>query len=126
MIAQPLTAVVVHPDAAVCDSTVQLLAKMAGWRVYGVPSGGDAVRVALATLPQLVLLDQDLQGMNGVATIASLRAHGIKCPVVALVQHGEHDCEHWKAQGYAGAVVLSSGREPVGAQLRALLDLPAS
>ena len=84
------------------------------------------MRIALATLPQLVLLDQDLQGMNGVATIASLRAHGIKCPVVVLVQHGDNDNDQWKAQGYAGAVVLSNGLVPLETQLRALLELPAT
>jgi CheY-like chemotaxis protein len=126
MSSRSLTAVVAHPDAATCDSIVHVLRKVEGWRVYVVSNGGEAVRIALAVLPQLVLLDPDLRGMNGVATIASLRAHGINCPVVALVQYGDNGGEQWEAQGYAGAVMLSSGPGQVGAQLRALLDSPVS
>lgn len=117
-----MTAVIAHPDTAICDGMTQLLSGVEGWRVYCAANGGEAVRIALVALPQLVLLNPHLQGMTGVATIASLRAHGISCPVVALVQHSDQDREQWYDQGYAGAVVLTNWRTQLVPHLRSLLD----
>lgn len=125
MSSRRLAAIVAHPEAAIRDSLARILSKVEGWRVYYVSNGGEAVRIALVTLPQLVLLDPHLQGMNGAATIASLRAHGITCPVVALVQHSGVADAQWEMQGYAGTVALSDAPAQLLHQLQALLDLRA-
>ena len=125
MPARLLTAILVHADAAIRTAVAAVLKDGAGWRVLGVSNGGEAVQAALAILPQVVLLDPYLQGMDGVATIAALRAHGIGCPVVALVEHNEQ-AQHWEDRGFAGAIVLSAGLPQVLPRLHMLLTTSSS
>jgi CheY-like chemotaxis protein len=114
--------VVVHADAAVRALLTALLGSHEGWSVQGVPNGGEAVRAALIAPPQLMLLDPHLHGMDGSATIAALRAHGISCPVVALVDRDDEARGAWEQRGYIGAMALSGGLPHIISQLRALLN----
>jgi CheY-like chemotaxis protein len=50
------------------------LEQLGGHTVCTAASGGEALRVAEAFAPQLLLLDLDLPGMNGIATLYALRA----------------------------------------------------
>ena len=50
------------------------LEQLGGHAVCTAASGGEALRVAGDFAPQLLLLDLDLPGMNGIATLRALRA----------------------------------------------------
>jgi CheY-like chemotaxis protein len=118
---KPLTAIVVHSKLEVRVLVTALLDDNACWQVWSAANGGEGVRLALTLLPNVVLLDPYLPGMDGIATIVALRAHKITCPVVALVEHHTEGLHAWQAQGFVGAVVLADGLPQVVPQLRALL-----
>jgi CheY-like chemotaxis protein len=75
--------------------------------VRGCTSGSDALRIAREWRPDLILLDVMMPVMDGLETLAALRAdrHTATIPVVfmtALVQ--THEREHFKALGAAGVI----------------------
>ncbi|MBC8164095.1 MAG: response regulator [Roseiflexaceae bacterium] len=118
---EPLIAILVHADAAIRATIELLLRERAVWQIHAVSNGGDAVRVALAVLPQVVLLNPYLRGMDGVATIAALRAHRITCPVVALVERDDESQSLWQERGFAGSITLSADLSHFAPQLQLLL-----
>jgi two-component system OmpR family response regulator len=117
-----LITLVAHGDASIRAPVVRQIGDQTGWSVQGASNGGELVTLALATLPELIILDPYLQGMDGVATIAALRAHGITCPIIALVEHDSESRSEWAARGYLGALTLSEGLARLLPQLHALLD----
>ncbi len=52
--------------------------------VASVGSGEEGVAQALATQPDIILLDVKMPGMSGLETLRALRAQGIEAPVVML------------------------------------------
>ncbi len=73
---RPLRVLVVEDDAAFRRLSVraaQLALLGVGIEVRGAQSGTDAVRSALAHPPDLVLLDYELPGLDGIATLTALR-----------------------------------------------------
>lgn len=113
--------VMVHADSGTHNALMQLLRSMACVQPYAAHNGGEAVQIALRVLPQLVLLDPYLPGMDGFATIISLRAHGIHCPVAALIGDDMPSEDHWQAQGFGGIIQLASGAEQIRARIAELL-----
>lgn len=120
-VGNPQTIVVVHSNAALRTQLMAMLASQTGWDVYGATNGAETLRIALIMLPQLILIDSELRGMDGFATIVALRAHGITCPIVALVEHNAGTQEGWKSQGFSGAVELAGGPATLLPQLETLL-----
>jgi len=54
-----------------------------------VGSGEDGVKRALDLKPDIILLDVKMPGMNGIETLAKLRASGVNVPVVMLTMSRE-------------------------------------
>jgi CheY-like chemotaxis protein len=50
------------------------LERIAGWKVYPASSGAEGVALVRAELPDAVVLDVMMPGMDGPATLAELRA----------------------------------------------------
>ncbi len=64
---------------------VGLLAEMEGFEVVGEASNGrDALYVAKAQKPDIVLLDVNMPEMSGVETLTALRKQGVDSPVLML------------------------------------------
>jgi two-component system cell cycle response regulator DivK len=76
-----------------------------GYRVVEATSGEDAVARALADEPQLVLMDVQLPGIDGVEALRRVRADArtARIPVVALTaQAMDGDRERFLAAGFDG------------------------
>ncbi len=63
----------------------------AGHRVLDAGSGEEALRVAGTEVPDLVLLDLGLPGIDGLETLRRLRDRGAEAPVIVMTAHGSVD-----------------------------------
>ncbi|GAA5216639.1 two-component system response regulator NarL [Corallincola platygyrae] len=64
---------------------IQLLALDPSFQLVGEASNGEeAVALALHRRPDLILLDLNMKGMDGLETLKELRAEGVDCHVIAL------------------------------------------
>jgi CheY-like chemotaxis protein len=81
---------VVDDDAAVADSTALLL-EIKGHRVRVAYSGTDAIDLAHAFRPRVVLVDIGMQGMDGYETAARLRQlpEGRAMHLIAVTGYGD-------------------------------------
>jgi two-component system, cell cycle response regulator DivK len=78
-----------------------------GYRTLEATSGEDAVELALAHTPDLVLMDVQLPGMDGVEALARLRSDDrtASIPVLALTAQAMHgDRERFLGAGFDGYV----------------------
>lgn len=83
------------------------LSRVGGWETLVAANGNDALRIAAAERPDVVLLDVMMPGMDGPTVLARLRANADTAgiPVVFLtakVQRG--DLGHYVALGARGAI----------------------
>ncbi len=83
------------------------LTRVGGWVTFLASNGEDALRMAEAERPDVVLLDVMMPGMDGPTVLARLRANPLTAgiPVVFLtakVQRG--DLGHYVALGARGAI----------------------
>ena len=85
----------------------------AGYEVVAaVGEGGQAVRVAAAVRPDVVVLDLQLPDLSGVEVIQGLLAGGTKAHILVLSASGEQrDVLEAVKAGAAGYLVKSAGRE---------------
>lgn len=84
---------------------VRAVLEHAGFVVRGAGSAEDALVEAVAHPPDLVLMDLQLPGQDGVAGLASLRAHPVtsEVPVVALTALAmPEDRERVRRAGFDG------------------------
>lgn len=75
--------IIVEDDEALMLGLVENL-QYAGYETESASNGDDAVRLAVETKPDLVLLDIMLPGKSGYEVCRSLREHGVNVPVVML------------------------------------------
>jgi two-component system cell cycle response regulator DivK len=76
-----------------------------GYRAVEATTGADAVELAIAQAPALVLMDVQLPGMDGIETLARLRGdeRTASIPVVALTAQSMHgDRERFLEAGFDG------------------------
>ena len=78
-----------------------------GYRTLEATTGEDAVELAVAHMPDLVLMDVQLPGIDGVEALARLRGDDrtASIPVLALTAQAMHgDRERFLAAGFDGYV----------------------
>jgi CheY-like chemotaxis protein len=82
---------VVDDSKVVHELARAALETTAGWEVRCAGSGADALALAASMRPDAVLLDVEMPGMDGPATLAALRARSASAttPVLFLTGHDD-------------------------------------
>ena len=98
---------IVEDDQNALSGYVEFLTA-AGFEPVGVTNGAEALPIALARPPAVVVTDITLPGINGFELAAALRAdwrtHSI--PILGLTAHWTTDI-HMRARGVAMQVILA-------------------
>jgi DNA-binding NarL/FixJ family response regulator len=108
-----MTRVMVVDDHPMWRDSVARDLAAAGYEVVAaVGEGGQAVRIAPAVRPEVVVLDLQLPDLSGVEVIGALVAWNPAVRVLVLSASGEHqDVLDAVKAGAAGYLVKSAGRE---------------
>jgi len=84
-----MRALLIDDHALVRKGIGELLQSRGVQVVASVGSGEEGVRRALELLPDIILLDVKMPGVNGIETVERLRAAGVAAPVVMLTMSRE-------------------------------------
>ncbi len=108
--------ILIIDDSALMRRLVQLgLGGDGGWPLHQAESGAEGVAMAARAQPDAILLDVEMPGLDGPATLASLRAREAtrEIPVLFLTAHSaEADRSRLMALGAAG--VIAKPFDPAG------------
>ena len=108
---EPIRVMVVDDHPMWRDGVSRDLAEAGYDVVAATGEGSQAVRIAQAVRPQVVVLDLQLPDLNGVGVIQGLAAAGMEARVLVLSASGEHqDVLDAVKAGAAGYLVKSAGR----------------
>ena len=83
------------------------LARVGKWTVILAASGPEAIAAARRELPDLILLDVMMPGMDGLSTLSALQASAVlaRIPVVFLTAKAqEREIERYLGLGAAGVI----------------------
>jgi DNA-binding NarL/FixJ family response regulator len=84
----PITLLIVDDHPVVRDGLAGMFAPDAGFEVLGeATDGAEAVRLALALNPSVILMDLRMPGMDGVAAITELARRGVPARVLVLTTY---------------------------------------
>jgi len=89
------TVLIVEDDPSLRLGLTKAL-RSAGFAVSAAPTGPEGLEAALASPPDLVLLDVMLPGMNGFEICEELRRHDADLPIILVTAKGE---EHDRVRG---------------------------
>ncbi len=106
MSGQPKTVLIVEDNKANLDLTVYVL-EHAGWKTLTAMNAQEALDALKGPPPDLILLDVQLPGCDGVTLLAELRLRPgfAKLPVIALTAHAMRgDRERFLAAGFNGYI----------------------
>ena len=97
--------VLIADDQANSRELLRIVFEHHGCEVSEASDGLEAVRLALATNPDLVLLDLELPGLDGYAAARRLRDHGHLKPgsIIALTSTDE-DVDVLRAAGFGDCI----------------------
>lgn len=99
--------VLVVDDSALIRHVVQIALSAPAWRVLSADSGPEALLLAAESHLDAILLDVEMPGLDGPATLERLRAapRTRETPVVFMTGHSRPpDCERLCSLGAAGVV----------------------
>ena len=114
------TVLIVDDDADIREIVQFALELQPGWRVVGEPDGENAVARAVESRPDVILLDVNLAGMDGPATLAALRgdARTSAIPVLFLTANTrDADIERLRALGANGVLAKPFDPLALGSQV---------
>jgi len=122
--AAPAIRVMVVDDHPMWRESVSRDLTEAGYDVVAATGeGAQAVRIAQAVRPQVVVLDLQLPDLSGVAVMQGLAAAGVQARVLVLSASGEHqDVLDAVKAGAAGYLVKSAGRDEFLDAVRRTVD----
>ena len=120
--------VLVIDDSALIRGVVQAgLGGEPGWRVIAAPSGAEGLELAAREMPDAILLDVEMPGLDGPATLARLRTHEAvrEIPVLFLTGHcTAQDRRRLEALGAAGVIAKPFDPARLGFEIGRLLGWP--
>lgn len=99
------------------------LLEEAGMEVWKATSAEEAVRELARGRPDIVLLDMNLAGQDGLALVSAVRrAHGAEVPIIALTAHAMRgDRERFLAGGCTGYITKPIQTRTFVAEVKAYL-----
>lgn len=81
------------------------LGNLNNFQVITCESGPEALQLAPAFAPDLLLMDVGMPGMDGIHTVMCLREAGVKAPVVFFTSHlTTEDLERYRSLGAIGTI----------------------
>lgn len=110
----PRTVLIIDDDSDIREIVQLALEMQPGWQVVGEGAGENAVARAVDVRPDGILLDVNLEGMDGPATLAALRSDDRTraIPVVFLTANTrEAEVDHLRGLGADG--VLAKPFDPL-------------
>jgi two-component system OmpR family response regulator len=82
--------ILVVDDSPIVHELARAALELAGWSADCTESGAEAVALDAVERPDAILLDVEMPGMDGPATLAALRTRpGARTPVVFLTGHDD-------------------------------------
>ena len=121
------TVLVVDDDADIREIVQFALELEPGWKVVGEAAGENAVARAVDTAPDVILLDVNLEGMDGPATLATLQSdeRTARIPVLFLTANTRPaDVDRLRGLGAQGVLAKPFDPLTLGAQLTRELRWP--
>jgi CheY-like chemotaxis protein len=91
--------------------------------VYAVGSGAEAIDVALAESPDVIILDISMAPMDGIATLQQLRSRGVVCPTIAFTARVERTPGEFAAHGFDAYVSKNGNLNNLLDTVRSVLSL---
>lgn len=113
------TVLVVDDEMAIREVVSRLL-EARGFDVSTAPSGVEALELMGKALPDLVLLDLKMPGMDGPATLAAIRARWGRLPVIVLTGYPDSELMS-KALKHSPVTLLAKPMDS-GQMLQAIND----
>lgn len=99
---------VVDDEERIREVVRMCLVKLAHWEVIAAGSGEEAIQAAIAEVPDVILLDVSMPGMNGLETLQHLQRHPktAAIPVIFLTAKVQPNEQlQYKQLGVAGLIV---------------------
>ena len=102
------------------------LSRLGGMDVIEAASGGEGVRRAREERPDVILLDMMMPTMDGLDTLAALRAEPATAltPVIFLTARAGEEAERLRALGAAGVLIKPFDPRRLSQDVRALVARP--
>ncbi len=114
-------------DVYTARSLLERVLRLVGrYEVIAVGSGEEAVRAALEAVPDLVVLDVMMSGLDGIATLQALRALGVACPVLAYTARSEQFPGEFVTRGFSAYLQKNGDLGSLLAMVRELLGKPVA
>ena len=86
----PLQVLVVDDHATVREGLIRILTGAdEKWQVHSAPGGQAALELLAAQAFDVCIVDMSMPGMNGIELVRSLRAQGLRMPLLMLSMHAE-------------------------------------
>ncbi len=122
MTAQPVRVLVVDDHAVVREGLRHVLGQADGFLVVGeAGTGGEALELAAAQQPDVVLLDLSMPGMSGLEVAAALHARWPEMRVLVLSMHEQDEYVLAAVRGGAqGYILKDAGPAELRAAIRAV------
>lgn len=126
MAAASLRRILLVDDQREIRSIVEFaLGKVGRFDLRSCSSGAQALAEGPAFVPDLLLLDMNMPGLDGIATLEALRALGVGAPAIFFTSRaGASDLARYRLAGALGTIAKPFDPLKLAAQIRALLDEP--
>jgi diguanylate cyclase (GGDEF)-like protein len=117
---------VIDDDSDLRRLTQIILERLGPWEAHVAASGEEGIAQALEHRPDCILLDLEMPGLDGLATLARLRAQPElqDTPVIMLSAGGPRVEERCRAAGAQGFIHKPCDPAVLPAEIRRLLALP--
>lgn len=109
-------------DAASIQKLLGRMLHAAGFEVYCVSDGAEALAAAAAHQFDLVLMDIEMPRVDGLTAARQMRAEGLAAPILALSAHGDKAARAARAAGMQQTLAKPIGREALVSACRVALQ----